>query len=160
MLLFDIIPLIVLIIFWGLGIAFILVPKTMFKFFFMAYVNSNKVNSPERVDLENMHKFYDDIDVIMIASDMDGTPNQLLEAASVGRTFIGNRIGNVPEFHNGDNGIVVERHVWAYVKALNDLKENKKECYNMGRKARETVVDGWTWEIMAENYRQLFRSVL
>jgi glycosyltransferase involved in cell wall biosynthesis len=92
---------------------------------------------------------------------MDGTPNQLLEAASTGRTFVANKIGNVPEFVNeGVNGFMVQREVAVYVDKLNWMKEHREEVRQMGIEARKTVEEAWTWKIQAENYRQLFRKVL
>jgi glycosyltransferase involved in cell wall biosynthesis len=120
-----------------------------------------KYNDTNRTPFEDMPRWYGDVDVILIASTADGTPNQLLEGASVGRTVIGNMIGNVPEFVVNDvNGFVVERQIDAYVEKLLWLKENRTTCVEMGLAARETVERGWTWEIMAENYRTMFRECL
>ncbi len=107
-----------------------------------------------------MSVFYRDIDLVLVASDMDGTPNQLLEAASVGRTFIANKIGNVPEFYNGENGYIVSRDVDEYVKMLKFFKENRQVCKTMGIEARKEIEINWTWKIQAENYRKMFREVL
>ncbi len=125
-----------------------------------------KYKDPNVINHSDMHEFYQDIDCVIIASDMDGTPNQLLEAASVGRTFVGNAIGNVPEFldvgseHQCSNGFMVQRSIDAYVEQLVWLKEHRIECAAMGLAARETVEQGWTWQIQAENYREMFRSLV
>jgi len=92
---------------------------------------------------------------------MDGTHNQLLEAAARGRTFIGNKIGNIPEFINkGINGYMVERDISQYVKKLEELKNDREKCREMGMEARKTIEEGWTWKIQAENYRKMFRELL
>lgn len=119
-----------------------------------------KYHHPDRLPREEMPEFYRDIDVVLIASDMDGTPNQLLEAAAVGRTFIGNKIGNVPEFANGRNGFIVERNVEDYAEKLVWLKNHRETCREMGREARKSIEHHWTWAAQAENYRHLFRKVL
>jgi len=120
-----------------------------------------RFNSPNVIKHNDMPNHYNGADVILIASDMDGTPNQLLEGASRGRTFIGNSIGNVPEFVNNDvNGFLVERNVNSYVEKLNWLKGHRAECKEMGLAARKTVEEGWTWKIQAENYRMMFREAL
>lgn len=120
-----------------------------------------KVHSPERICRTQMPEFYKDIDLVIVASDMDGTPNQLLEAASCGRTFIGNKIGNIPEFcEDGVNGFSVDRDVSAYVEKLLFLKKNRKKCREMGDEARKTVEKDWTWRKQAENYRYMFKKVL
>ena len=120
-----------------------------------------RFNSPNVIKPENIPPFYHDVDMIMVASDMDGTPNQLLEAASTGRCFVGNKIGNVPEFINESiNGYMVERNVKSYIERLNWMKNNREVVQEMGRKARQTVEEKWTWKIQAENYRKMFKEVL
>ena len=113
------------------------------------------------IDHRLMPRFYKDIDVILIASTLDGTPNMLLEAASVGRTFVGNKIGNVPEFvQDKVNGFYVEeRNVNDYVDRLLWLKSHREQCAQMGIEARKTIIENWTWDIQVENYRKLFEAV-
>lgn len=113
------------------------------------------------IEHHKINEFYDDIDCIIVASDMDGTPNQLLEAASSGRTFVGNAIGNVPELvKDGVNGFLVEREVKPYVEKLKWLKDNREVCKQMGIEARKTIEQEWTWKIQAENYRQMFKDIV
>jgi glycosyltransferase involved in cell wall biosynthesis len=120
-----------------------------------------KVTDNKIIPREKMPDYYNQIDFVIIASDMDGTPNQLLEAASCGRTFIANEIGNVPEFANGVNGVVVKkRDITNYIDIINHLKDKRSRVIEMGNHARETVVNGWTWAHQSENYRSMFRSVL
>ena len=119
-----------------------------------------KYNDQGKIDPYDMPKFYHDIDCIVIASDMDGTPNQLLEAAAIGRTFIGVRIGNVPEFYNGKNGFIVERNVDAITEKINWLNNHPKEREQMGIEARKTVDAGWSWQIQARNYARMFEKIL
>lgn len=111
---------------------------------------------------DKMPGFYKDIDVIAVASDMDGTPNQLLEAAAVGRACVGNKIGNIPEFINKDNGWVVSSRLnnSEYVVLFSMLKNKRKLCQKAGVKARETVEEEWTWKIQAESYRKMFKEAL
>lgn len=120
-----------------------------------------KYNSDNKLSQIEMSKFYSEVDCVMIASDMDGTPNMLLEAAAVGRTFIGNKIGNVPEFYNGRNGILLKnRSIGLYVNAIKDLKADRKTCTEMGIVARKSVEEKWSWEKQSENYRRMFREIV
>lgn len=119
------------------------------------YKSSNMIPHKE------MPKLYEKMDVVVIASEMDGTPNQLLEAGAVGRPAVGNSIGNVPEFiEHGVNGFLLEKDFQIYVDTLKWLKNHRKECREMGKQARETVKQNWTWKIQSENYRNLFEFVL
>jgi glycosyltransferase involved in cell wall biosynthesis len=128
-------------------------------------IQACRFDSKNKIDHSNMPDFYHDIDCVMIASNMDGTPNMLLEAASCGRTFIGNIIGNVPEFWNGErsssddlNGVMFTGsvNVQTYTSLLKELKKNRKKCQKMGIMARKEIEKGWTWKIQAENYRKMF----
>jgi GT2 family glycosyltransferase len=136
-----------------------------------------RYDSDNKIDHKNMADFYHSVDCVMIASDMDGTPNMLLEAASCGRTFIANNIGNVPEFYNCNfknqlkakikstpNGLLInERKIDKYVDAMNMLRginclkqDGRKKCQEMGIMARKEIEKNWTWKIQVENYRKMF----
>lgn len=121
---------------------------------------TGKYNDLTKIDPYEMPKFYEDVDCIVIASDMDGTPNQLLEAAATGRTFVGVKIGNVPEFCDGENGFMVERDVTKISNKLKWLKKNRERCKAMGEAARKTIEDRWTWRMQAQNYAEMFREIL
>ena len=109
-----------------------------------------------------MHEYYQNMDVFVVASVEDGTPNGALEAAACGRPIISNRIGNMPEFiKDGYNGFLLnERSVEAYVEKLNYLNDNRDHLKEMGKNARKTVEENWTWKIQAEGYRKMFNGIL
>ena len=108
-----------------------------------------------------MYKQYQEMDVFVVCSIEDGTPNGALEAAACGRPIISNRIGNMPEFiKDGYNGFLVDMNIDSYVEKLNFFNENRDKLKQMGQNARKTVEEGWTWKIQAENYRKMFREIL
>jgi glycosyltransferase involved in cell wall biosynthesis len=108
-----------------------------------------------------MVEFYQGMDVFVVASEEDGTPNGALEAAACGRPIISNRIGNMPEFIvDGYNGFLVKKDVNEYIDKLNYLNENREMLKIMGENARKTIEDGWTWKIQSDNYRQMFKDIL
>lgn len=114
-----------------------------------------------RVPYCEMYRQYINMDVFIVASIEDGTPNPALEAAACGRPIISNRIGNMPEFiKNGYNGFLVDLNVESYVEKLKYLNENRDKLKEMGANARKTVEEGWTWKIQAENYRKMFHEIL
>ena len=107
-----------------------------------------------------MPLIYNQMDVFVVASIEDGTPNPALEAAACGRPIISNHIGNMPEFiKDGYNGFLVPRKIGAYVDKIRYFKENKKELIRMGENARKTVLESWTWKKQAENYRAMFKDI-
>lgn len=110
---------------------------------------------------EDMIDVYQNLDVMIVASDEDGTPNPALEAAACGRPIISNKIGNMPEFIvDGYNGFLVEKKIGAYVEKIKWFKANPEKVVEMGKNARQTAIDGWTWKIQSENYRKMFWKLL
>jgi glycosyltransferase involved in cell wall biosynthesis len=108
---------------------------------------------------ETMREFYQDLHVLAVASDMDGTPNPALEAASCGVAIVSNRIGNMPEFvEDGANGRLVERNAESIAAALREISVSDAE--RMGDAARATVEAGWTWRHMAPAYGRMWRDAL
>ena len=114
-----------------------------------------------RLPYTEMWRYYQNMDVFMCASIEDGTPNGALEAAACGRPIISNRIGNMPEFIiDGYNGFLVERNLKQYIEKLEYLNKNRDHLVEMGKNARKTIEEGWTWKIQAENYRKMFKEIL
>jgi len=124
------------------------------------YIN-NYSSYLNKKPFDKMYELYQEMDVFIVSSIEDGTPNPALEAAACGRPIISNRIGNMPEFiKDGYNGFLVDRYVDAYVEKINYLANNRDKLIEMGNNARKTVEEGWTWKIQAENYRRMFREIL
>lgn len=118
-------------------------------------------NYRNRIDHNKMVDVYQKMDVFIVASDEDGTPNPALEAAACGRPIISNRIGNMPEFiKDGYNGFLVEKDVDAYVDKINWFRDNRDKMIEMGMNARKTIEEDWTWKIQSERYRNMFRDIL
>ena len=114
-----------------------------------------------RLPYTEMWRYYQTMDVFMVASIEDGTPNGALEAAACGRPIISNRIGNMPEFiEDGVNGFLVDRKLKHYIEKLEYLNKNRDHLVEMGKNARKTIEEGWTWKHQAENYRTMFKEIL
>lgn len=122
---------------------------------------TNQRNFTDALPQEQMREFYNSADIYIVASTMDGTPNTALEAAACGRPILSNSIGNMPEFiEDGVNGFLVDRKITSYVNRLKWFKRNRRKTWEMGQKARETVLNGWTWKHSMEYERKALRSVL
>jgi len=122
---------------------------------------TNLSDYTNKIPYSEMAQYYQNMDVFLVASVEDGTPNPALEAAACGRPIISNRIGNMPEFIiDGYNGFLVEREMGAYVEKLEYLKKNRDHLIEMGKNARKTVEEKWTWKIQAENYRRMFKGII
>jgi hypothetical protein len=121
---------------------------------------TNMVTWQNKRPHNEMPLVYQDMDVFLVASVEDGTPNPALEAASCGRPIISNRIGNMPEFiKDGYNGFLVDRNIERYVDKIKYFQENPEELVRMGNNSRKTVEEEWTWKKMSDNYRYMFRNI-
>jgi glycosyltransferase involved in cell wall biosynthesis len=114
----------------------------------------------DKLPHKEMPMLYNQMDVFVVSSVEDGTPNPALEAAACGRPIISNQIGNMPEFiKDGYNGFIVPRKIGAYVDKINYFKKNRSELIRMGNNARKTIEEGWTWKHQSKNYRNMFRDI-
>jgi glycosyltransferase involved in cell wall biosynthesis len=110
---------------------------------------------------EEMREFYQDLDVLAVASDMDGTPNPALEAAACGVAVVSNRIGNMPEFiTDGVNGRLVERTAPSIAAALRQLAGDPHAVIRMGEAARAEIERAWTWRDLSRNYAAMWTAAL
>ena len=125
-------------------------------------LKANQRRYHDALSQDEMREWYQDVDVMVFASDIDGTPNPMLEAAAIGIPSIINRIGNAPEFiHNMTNGIIVDEvGVTNYADAIRWMRDHPLERQVMGMRAKETVMRDWTWAMQVKNYDHMFRSIL
>jgi glycosyltransferase involved in cell wall biosynthesis len=130
-----------------------------------------------------MVDWYQGIDVMVTASNMDGTPNPMLEGAACECALLSTAIGNMPEFIvDGRNGILLQQTLpylqpgpdlpgepaQQRIEALTEeiahwmrtLSEDAARTAAMGRNARDTVLDGWTWAQQTAAVARMWFEVL
>lgn len=137
---------------------------------------------------EKMLGWYQGVSVMVCASNMDGTPNPMLEGAACECSLLSTPIGNMPEFiRNGHNGWLLTQTLpyhgpvpdggWppdvlvadaqqtdqlrdALVERLRWYKDHPAEVLGMGQRARETVLAGWTWATQVQHVAAMWDQVL
>ena len=111
---------------------------------------------------EQMPQFYREIDVYLCASQSEGTPNPVLEAAASARAVISTPVGVVPMLiDDGYNGFLIARRVDAIQNALRTLRDQRDVCIQMGQNNRKVIEsEGWGWQHRAGNYKRMFDTVL
>jgi hypothetical protein len=117
-------------------------------------------DAPTRKDL---NRFYNDVDLILIASEplYEGNPLSLFEAGACGRAVLATNVGCVPEtVENKVTGLVVESSfdvdctVRDFVECLRWCKEHVAEVRAMGKRHRQRVLAERTSEKTCETFRQ------
>lgn len=132
---------------------------------------------------QQMIDWYQGIDVMVTASNMDGTPNPMLEGAACACALLSTPIGNMPEFiQPGVNGILTqyrlpypapgpdtdlavamqdrERLTAELLLHMKTLVVDPTRTETMGRAARATVEAGWTWAQQVEHVATMWQEVL
>jgi glycosyltransferase involved in cell wall biosynthesis len=123
---------------------------------------------------EDLREMYQDAHVQLTMSDMDGTPNPMLESAACENMLISTRVGNMPQLIvDGRNGFLIgpepdpetgridqDALIPEYVEKLQWCAAHPDETSIMGQHAREDIEADWTWAIQCEKVRAMWREVL
>ncbi len=102
---------------------------------------------------ENMPDYYASIDVLVCASDMEGTPNPVLEAMACGVPVISTDVGIVPEAFGPHqrNFLLSERSVPAMKAAVSRLLDDPAQLSALSRENLVSV-KAWDWPIRVGAY--------
>jgi glycosyltransferase involved in cell wall biosynthesis len=94
--------------------------------------------------------------------DMEGLPNGLLEAMSIGKPVISTRHAGIPlAVRSGSNGLLVsERNNAELAQAMEQLVKDPALRSELGKEARETIVNEFSIEKMNARLEQLFSGLL
>ena len=110
---------------------------------------------------EEMVVYYGGLDAYVCTSRTEGGPHPLLEASACGVPLVSTKVGHAPELIiESENGFLVEREVEDIRSAIKRLRDDRELRIEMGRKARETVVEAWNWEKQAQHYIPFFDEAL
>ena len=130
-----------------------------------------------------MRIFYEGVSLQLTASNMDGTPNPMLESACYENALLSTPIGNMPDLiEAGVNGFLLpplvaplqatptyssqqqieenKELIDAFVEHLDWMKWHYAKVLEMGREARRSIVKDWTWEHQSRHVAGMWRTVL
>jgi len=109
-------------------------------------------------------KYIEDIDIIVCFSIAEGTPNQILEASSMGKCWISTNVGIVNDLNTTlpDNtcGFVINRDKKELENILLYLYENRQILINHGKNGRKAITHSWDWKEKSQQFYNFFESVL
>jgi len=99
-------------------------------------------------------------DVFLLPSYMEGLPYSLLEAMAAGCVPIATRVAAIPDvMQEAEHGLFVPaRDAVSIAEALMRLDDDRAALERMGRAARRRVVDHYTVERLARDFRRLYRG--
>jgi glycosyltransferase involved in cell wall biosynthesis len=107
-------------------------------------------------------RFYDAIDVLLLPSANEGTPVSVIEALAAGRTAVATRIGGVPDVVRDEvDGFLVEvGDVDEAADRLAELARDPERRARMGASGRERVVARYGVARLVDDVDQLYISLL
>jgi len=110
---------------------------------------------------DNVISAYRDADCLLLTSDCEGTPNVVIEAMACGLPVVATRVGGVPEVvQEGVTGYLFEPDNEAgMAKTLVDLAQNPLLRLQMGRNARQRVIEKHSLEALPKHLRNLYSRV-
>jgi len=109
----------------------------------------------------NPVEWYHKVDIFTLSSISEGVPYALLEAMSCGLPAVCTGVGGIPEIITPDTGFVVPpEQPEVLADRLSILVENKDLRLSMGKRATQLVQEKYTIRMMADNFRNLYESLL
>lgn len=120
-----------------------------------------------RVDDELLQLLYRGSDAfimpnIVVEGDVEGFGIVLLEAGQNGLYSFASNIDGIPEaVKDRVNGRLLEsRNAEEWIKELSRFEGNRNELEKMGEQASEYVIDHYSWEGIAAEYKSVWREIL
>ena len=105
-----------------------------------------------------MPYYYNSCDLFLVTSEFEAHPMVVYEAMSCGIPVVATSVGDLPEnIVDGYNGILldVEAPVSAFVEKIMLLRESPGMRRKMSVRARNTILQKWSWDKIAGQYRAL-----
>lgn len=122
----------------------------------------NAKNTSKILSKQEMREFYKDIDIFVVSSIHEGTPNPLLEAMAMGIPVVANKTGFAPILiENNKTGFLVDDYddIDGYVKNIQKLIDKKTVYKRISKNAIEKIKE-YDWSIMARNYKKMIDDFL
>lgn len=99
---------------------------------------------------EQVPNYIKDIDIFICFSETEGTPNQILEASSCGKTWISTDVGIVSLLNNSlpNNccGLIINRNKEDLKEKLNYFNKNRQLLEEYGKNGRKAILKNFTWD--------------
>ncbi len=109
----------------------------------------------------NLYKFYQNIDLLILASDGDAGPSSFIEAGACGVPSISNKSGFPGELiEHKKNGILVNRNINEYVDSINYLSNNRVLINTMSIQIRDDIKREFSYNARYKNWDNVFMNLI
>ena len=103
---------------------------------------------------DKIREFLTEIDMYVLPTGMDTTPLSCREAMSMEKPIIASNVGGIPEMiYNNKTGLLVnegDHETW--IKNISYLIDNKEIAKNLGKEARQLIIEKFNWKIIAKKF--------
>jgi glycosyltransferase involved in cell wall biosynthesis len=122
----------------------------------------NRVEFLGSIEQESLPKFYNMSSFLVMPSLSETTCIAILEAFACEKPAIASAVGDIPNLiKDGYNGFLVEpKNVEQLQQKIKFLAENPELCREMGKNARKTVEEKYSWEAIAKQTVEIYTNVL
>lgn len=122
----------------------------------------DKVSFKGFVNRNTLPNFYQKADIFVLPSMTESFGLVFAEAMSCELPVIGGRVGGVPELvrHETDGLLVDGGSTSSLRAALEQLLNDREKIAEMGRSARQRVLDGFTWSAVAKRYLETYQNAI
>ena len=128
-------------------------------------IANNHTNS---ISHDDMPMIYNQFDLFLSTSFLEGTPNPAFEASACGIPVLSTGVGCLPELiTNNKNGILIDayknaveakRSVDVFYDKILYLAKHKELCQVMGNYNRIEIEKNWTWKKRAKQWIPVFNN--
>ncbi len=114
------------------------------------------------VDKSKLVELYQNATIFVQPSHYEGLPTTLLEAMSCGLPVVATSVsGNLDVIENGKNGLLVPpKSPEEMANAVSVLLEDSSTRRDLGRAARRTIEEKFTWDIISTRILQCYNSLI
>jgi len=111
---------------------------------------------------EDVARFYDAMDALVLPSVNEGTPVSVIEALAASRPAVATRVGGTPDvIRDGETGFLVDAgDTDALAGRLAELAADPKRRARMGAAGREGVLERYAVGRLVDDIDRLYRSLL
>ncbi len=105
---------------------------------------------------------YSAVDIFITPSLEDNLPNTIMESLSCGTPVVAFKTGGIPEMiEHKQNGYLAEyKSVGDLAQGICWMLEDKNRLTDLGEKARQKVLDNYTYNIVGNKYLKLYKELL
>jgi glycosyltransferase involved in cell wall biosynthesis len=102
---------------------------------------------------------YNEGDVVMLTSISEAFPFVVIEAMACEKVVVSSDVGGTKEVLEGYGFVIKPKAYEEFAQKVLYLLQNPDIALEMGRDAREAILNGFTIEDMVENYGHLYKSL-